>query len=111
MPSVPPNNILLEKLIDRVQAFALYHFLDSQGFPVHLEETPLQGVLGEIPFLETGAKLYLLDPTLETEARQALQRYYAAPEGVRGALWKCDQCGETHEPEFASCWKCDHLRP
>ena len=111
MTATPPHAILLEKLLDRVQAFALYHYLDSQGFPVQLEETSLQGVLGEIPFLEIGAKLYLLEPEWEPQAREAIQRFYAAPEGVRGALWQCPDCQETHEPEFASCWRCGRMRP
>ena len=110
MPPAPPNAILLETLTDRVQAFALYHFLDARGFLVHLEETPLQGVLGEIPFLETGARLYLLEPTHEPQARAAIADYYARPAGIRGTLWECPGCGETHEPEFSSCWQCGQMR-
>ncbi len=22
-------------------------------------------------------------------------------------MWKCKKCGETHEDQFESCWKCD----
>ena len=106
MSAPDSSKILLETIHDRVQAFALFHFLDARGFPVTLAETPLQGVLGEIPFLETGARLYLHDPAQETNARQAIRDYYASPGGVRGAMWVCPHCGETHEPEFAACWNC-----
>ena len=110
MPPPGPNAILLEKLHHPVEAFALSHFLDARGIPVLLQETPLRGVLGEIPFLETGAKLYLLDPTREKEARQAILLFRQGPQSIRGSLWKCKGCGEHHEPEFAACWNCGALR-
>lgn len=104
------NRILLEREIDPVRAFALYHFLDARGVPVSLSEQPLRGAMGEIPFQEIPAEIYLEDPTRLSEARQLVHEYRAGPGPIRGAVWRCSQCDESHEPEFGSCWNCGTLR-
>ena len=106
-----PSRILLEKLLDRVQAFALVHYLDAHGIAVTLAEPPLRAALGEIPFLETAAELFLDDPDQWDEAQALIRRYREGPEPVRGAIWLCPGCGETHEPEFGSCWNCGAAQP
>ena len=105
------NTVLLEKMLDRVEAFALYHFLDSRGLPVALREPPLRTALGEIPFLEISMELVLEDPARMDEARGLIQQYRNGPAPVRGAIWTCDNCGETHQPEFGQCWKCGDPQP
>jgi hypothetical protein len=105
-----PSLILLDRLTSPVDAFALYHYLAAHGLPVRLWERPLRTALGEIPFLEAAAELYLEDAARLDEARRLMRRYRRGPEGVRGALWTCPQCGETHEPEFGACWQCGRLQ-
>lgn len=29
---------------------------------------------------------------------------------IAGAMWKCQTCGEAHEDQFDSCWKCSTRR-
>ena len=111
MEESPTDRILLEKLLDRVEAFALVHYLDAHGIPVTLSEPPLRAALGEIPFLETSAELFLLDHSHLEEARALIRRYREGPAAVRGSIWRCEGCGETHEPEFGDCWNCGALRP
>lgn len=111
MEESPPARILLEKLLDRVEAFALVHYLDAHGMPVTLSEPHLGAALGEIPFLETSAELYLHDPAHLKEARALIRRYREGPAAVRGPIWRCEGCGETHEPEFGDCWNCGATRP
>ena len=106
MGTPPPARVLLERMLDRVEAFALVHYLDAHGIPVSLAEPPLRGAMGEIPFLETAAELLLHDPTRWEEAREMIRRFREEPRAVRGAVWTCAACGEVHEPEFGSCWKC-----
>ena len=105
------GHLLLEKLLDRIEAFALVHYLDAHGLPVTLAEPPLRSALGEIPFLETPAELFLEDPSREPEARRLIELYRSPRPGVRGSVWKCGKCGETHEPEFGNCWNCGADRP
>ena len=105
------QRILLERELDPVRAFALVHFLDAQGIPVTLAEAPLRGAMGEIPFQEIPAEIYLEDPERLPEARRLVAAFRAGPGPVRGTVWRCPSCGELHEPEFGSCWKCGTLKP
>lgn len=111
MDSSARSRILLEKLLNRVEAFALVHYLDAHGVSATLAEPPLRAALGEIPFLETATELFLNDPDQWEQARALIERYRNGPTGVRGSIWKCPGCGETHEPEFGACWNCNAPRP
>lgn len=111
MEDSPTGRILLEKLLDRVEAFALVHYLDAHGIPVALSEPHLRAALGDIPFLETSTELFLLDPSHLEEARALIRNYRKGPAPVRGSIWRCEGCGESHEPEFGACWHCGNLRP
>lgn len=33
-----------------------------------------------------------------------------SPSDMGGSVWQCLKCGEMHEPQFSTCWKCgaDH---
>ncbi|MCZ6473376.1 MAG: DUF2007 domain-containing protein [SAR324 cluster bacterium] len=110
MNDTPPARVLLEKLLDRVEAFALVHYLDAHGIPVSLSEPPLRSALGEIPFLETAAELFLDDPSRWNDARALIDRYRSGASAVRGTVWTCPDCGERHEPEFGECWSCGRVR-
>jgi hypothetical protein len=105
------QRILLERELDPVRAFALVHYLDAQGIPVSLAEAPLRGAMGEIPFQEIPAEIYLEDPALLAEARRLIAAFRAGPGPVRGTVWRCASCEELHDPEFGSCWKCGALKP
>lgn len=100
-PRVP-----LEQVTDPVYAFALYHYLDAHGVPVSLSEPPARFALGEIPYLEVPYTLFLHDPDQYSRARGLIERYRRGPGPIRGVIWVCERCGEEHEPEFGSCWKC-----
>jgi hypothetical protein len=106
-----PRRIVLERILNPVDAFALYHYLDAQGVPVSMQDRPLRAAIGEIPFLEVTTALYLDDPTRLGEARELIQHYRSGLPGVRGATWVCPGCGEVHEPMFGACWNCGTTRP
>jgi hypothetical protein len=108
---VKGQRVLLEKLIDPVQAFALYHYLDAHGVAVSLVDPPLRVALGEIPYLEVPVTLFLEDPAQLRRARELIRRFREGPGPVRGVVWRCPDCGEEHEPEFGSCWRCGATRP
>lgn len=105
------NPILLEKILKPVEAFSLSRFLDSQGMPVYLAESPSRWAVGEIPFLEVASELYLADPDFLEECLRLIKRFRAGLPGVRGAVWQCGPCGEVHEPQFGACWNCGGARP
>lgn len=105
------NTVVLERILRPLEAYPLLHFLEGHGLPVRLVESALRSALGEIPFLETGSVIYLDDPEREEEARALLAKYRSGPVGVRGTIWKCPNCDESHAPEFGSCWNCGTNHP
>ncbi len=56
-------------------------------------------------------EVWILDEEQRPAAQALLERYRtgAAPEGP-AAPWTC-ACGEVHEPQFTSCWRCQALAP
>jgi hypothetical protein len=81
--------------------------LSAAGIESELRNQYLAGALGELPMLETWPQLWV-DDTLESAARQALEKASTAPSG---APWTCGQCGEQLEPQFTSCWRCGAVFP
>ena len=106
-----PRRIVLERCLNSMDAFALYHYLDAQGLPVSMQESRLRSAMGEIPFVEITTALYLDDPARLHEARELVAHYRSGLPGVRGATWVCPECGEVHEPMFGACWNCGTTRP
>lgn len=57
-------------------------------------------------------EVWLLDESQRLAALALLERYRsgAAFPGGRDGPWTC-ACGEVHEPQFTSCWRCQSLAP
>ena len=52
--------------------------------------------------------VWILEEGQQEEA-QAVLASYRTGEGIpkySDGPWKCQNCGEIHEPQFASCWNC-----
>ena len=105
------QRIVLDRFLNHMEAYALFHYLDANGFPVTIGERPLGLAMGEIPFLEITTTLYLDDPARLEEARALMAHYRSGLPGVRGTAWRCLKCGESHEPMFGECWNCGTVRP
>lgn len=105
------EKVLLEKFINRMEAYGVYHYLDAQGLPVSISDRPLSAAMGEIPFVEMATEIFLEDADLLPEAVALLEKFRQAPKGVRGVTWTCPECAEVHEPEFGACWNCDTVKP
>lgn len=57
--------------------------------------------------------IWILDDSQFEQAALITSRYANGvnPSDSGGCSWKCPKCGEMHEPQFTTCWKCgtDHL--
>ena len=105
------QRLVLERFLNRMEAYAFYHYLDANGIAVSIGDRPLSAAMGEIPFLEITTPLYLEDPAQLDEARSLIHHYRSGLPGVRGVAWVCPDCGEAHEPMFGACWNCGATRP
>ena len=56
-------------------------------------------------------EVWILDEVQRLPALALLERYRSgAPLHPNGGPWTC-ACGEIHEPQFTSCWRCQALAP
>lgn len=57
-------------------------------------------------------EVWILDEALRLPALALVERYRSGAgfQGPGEAPWTC-ACGEVHEPQFTSCWRCQALAP
>jgi hypothetical protein len=90
-----------------VHAAHCCNVLEAAGIRAQLRNTWLAGATGDIPFQESAPQVWLIDDEME---EQALAVLHAAAHPSPGPRWQCDRCGEWHEPQFGSCWRCGAAR-
>ena len=88
----------------------LRNLLLSEGIESEVRIPFLAAAGGDLPLTDCWSQLWivndedldramrLINGTLETGARTS-------------ESWKCPQCGEEIEGQFAACWHCGSLRP
>ena len=80
------------------------NLLEQSGIDCFVKNEQLSGGLGEIPFLECLPELWILRDA-DLRRAQALLEAIEQP-GASRAHWRCRQCGERNEGQFAACWQC-----
>jgi len=58
-------------------------------------------------------EVWVLDPSQAPQALEITDRFAKgeALQGSSGPPWQCPACGESHESQFTSCWKCGSAQP
>jgi hypothetical protein len=87
----------------------LMDMLESAGIACTLRNEVSAGLSPEIPISESTPELWIEDDQRLEEALEIKRAWQTAP--IEGSDWLCPTCGETSEPQFASCWKCGASRP
>jgi hypothetical protein len=92
---------------DRTLAQLLRGALDSQGVASVVQGEHLTPLQGELPAGASAQyRVCIVDPDQLPRA-SLLTRQWLDEKALRSAAaWVCRACGERHEPQFASCWKC-----
>ncbi len=97
---VSPNLVEVESLKD---------VLEQAGVQCWIKNQRGSSLAGEVPFAEVFPELWVLNDDDYAEAQQFLENWRAArPRESTG--WTCVRCGESHEKDFTSCWKCGSER-
>jgi hypothetical protein len=91
-----------ESLADAGHVRAL---LEQRGIACFIKHEQLSGALGEVPFLECMPEVWVYDDA-EAGRAEAVVRDLAGAADIGGEPWRCRQCGETNESQYASCWRC-----
>ena len=99
----------IHSLNDALLAGQLRNLLESRGIACELRNLDLRTGMGEIPLAECWIELWIEDEAREGEALGLIRGVDEG--GEDAAAWTCPDCGESHEAQFDSCWKCGAPSP
>ena len=80
-------------------------WLEQAGIRCTVKNQRISGLAGEIPFTETFPELWVLDDQDYDRVRQLLAEETEMLPSSQNT-WTCAGCGERHESQFGTCWKC-----
>ena len=98
---------LLLRCDQNMQAQHFANVLRAGGIPCEVRNAALSGAVGEIPWLECAPQIWIERDDDEPRAQQLLRELKQA---TAGPPWRCANCGEMLEPQFAACWSCGAQR-
>lgn len=97
----------MKKLTSAPTIVTIYHFrnlLEAEGIASVVRNEHLGSVLGDMPFTETWPQLWVVND-LEYDRAKLLISGEALDESPQRS-WRCSNCKEENEGQFAACWNC-----
>jgi hypothetical protein len=97
----------MKKLTSSESLVTINHFknvLESEGIPCQIRNEFLGGIAGEMPLQEIWPELWIINDIDYDRAKQLIDA--AIGDESPHDNWKCRQCGEENEGQFAACWNC-----
>ena len=86
------------------QAHIVCELLRTHRIHCEVRGEGLFGLQGELPFGEASEPyVWLFDVAQHPQAAQLLVQF---EQPQSGQLWRCPDCGEENEGQFALCWQC-----
>jgi hypothetical protein len=90
---------------NRTRAQLLRGALETEGVAAIVQGEHLTPLQGEIPAGASAEyRVYIVDAEQLPRASWLVAQWLE--ESVPHGPWRCASCGERHEPQFASCWRC-----
>ena len=83
--------------------------LDQAGILCSIKNQRSAMLGGEIPFVEVFPELRVLQDEDLEQAQKFLEDWEKA-KPLETTGWTCAHCGEIHQKEFTTCWKCQQER-
>ena len=96
----------MKKLTSSESIITINHYkniLAAEGIKSEIRNEFLGSIMGEVPFIETWPELWIVNALEFDRAQQIIEEVEAE---TPAEPWKCRQCGEENEGQFAVCWKC-----
>lgn len=91
------------------EAYLVKSLLELEGVESEIRGEALYGALGELAITADALpSVWIAEDDQEAKATGIVSRYVrglGSPD-IIGLVWKCRTCGEMHEPQFTTCWKC-----
>ena len=88
----------------------LQGLLQEHGIACTLRNELLYIGRGDLAFTDTWPQLWVVDDA-DLPAAQTILQQWQHPVADPSGPWKCPQCGEESEAQFAACWNCGHEKP
>ncbi len=85
--------------------------LENRGIETMIQGEHLTGLIGGGSGIEAWVELWVVDDARIQEAMGIVRGVIEHDEVEGAAPWKCPNCGEEVEPQFAVCWNCGQARP
>ena len=98
----------MKKLTSAPTAITVHHFrnlLEAEGIKCVIRNEHFGSILGEMPFTDTWPQLWVVNDLDYDRAKQLISDDGLAECPTED--WKCSNCGEINEGQFAACWKCE----
>ncbi len=86
----------------------LQNLLQLAGIRSVVKNRDLGGALGDLPFLDCSPELWVVEDSDLDRASALISDALRPKPRVATAPWRCAQCGEDNEAQFAACWRCGH---
>lgn len=96
------------------EAYLVQGLLEAQGIAAEVRGEALLTTVDAGALIPGAQPQVWVAPGPQVAQAQELVARYERGESLHGAGtpgWVCAGCGEVHEPQFASCWKCGAGKP
>ena len=97
----------MKKLTSADSLITINHYknlLQSEGIETQIRNEHLSSIYGEMPFTEIWPELWVLNDLDYDRAKQLIEM--AVQDESPTEPWRCKNCGEINEGQFAACWNC-----
>jgi hypothetical protein len=94
---------------NQVEVESLRNILEQAGIPCTVKNQYNAMLAGGVPFVEVFPEIWVLRDE-DVPAAKDIVGHWSKATPVEGSSWRCKQCGENHDKEFTSCWKCGQER-
>ena len=80
------------------------NLLEAEGIPTSIRNEHLGSIMGDMPFTDTWPQLWVVNDLDYDRAMQLINGDAQAESPT--ASWRCKNCGEENEGQYAACWSC-----
>jgi hypothetical protein len=103
----------MKKLTSAESVITVSHYrniLESEGIPAFIRNEHLGSIMGEVPFQEVWAELWIKNDLDFDRASQLLDAATMEAESPSNP-WRCSGCNAENEAQFGECWQCGGEAP
>ncbi len=98
----------MKKVTSSASLVTINHYknlLKSEGIDAFLRNEHLGSIVGEMPFEQVWPELWVKNDLDYDRALQLIDTENLLDESPAES-WRCANCGEDNEGQFAACWSC-----